>query len=375
MKLRFASIAFLAASLSTVIAWLAIQPVFARMMMLAREHGAGSDAGVAFARARAVLPLGLFADFTVSWLLIFCVLHFLVGRPLGAAAREIEAAENLEPEQSLRALGGPIVGRLGRALRQALAALGREREITTRQLAELRRSHETLEKTQVGLVAAEQMAMVGRLSAGVAHEVGNPLAGVMGYLALLEPLVAGTPDASDYVRRIEVEIRRIDGIVRGLTDLGRPLRRNPTPLGLREVVESVRQIVLAMPDFKGTLVIDNAVDAALFARAETGPLSQILLNVLLNAGQAMSGRGRIEVRSRKSGDGRCGIDVLDEGPGFDAATRARLFEPFFTTKHETRGTGLGLAVSRNLARELDGELSADTRSDRPGAIFTLTLPT
>ena len=116
----------------------------------------------------------------------------------------------------------------------------------------------------------------------------------------------------------------------------------------------------------------GAVAPGTLVRAEPGPLSQVLLNLMINAAQATEGKGRITVRGKSAG-GQVQVEVQDTGPGIPAEVMGRLFEPFFTTTADRKGTGLGLAISRHLMSQMGGQLVA-ANSGAGGALFTLTLP-
>ena len=131
------------------------------------------------------------------------------------------------------------------------------------------------------------------------------------------------------------------------------------------------QLLSAGPDFRAVQISVDA-PSTLFLRAEPGPLSQVLINLLINAGQAMNASGKILVTGRT--EGQVGtLMVEDEGPGIPPEVLAQLFEPFFTTKPPGQGTGLGLAVSKHLLAQFDGQLTAGNRA-AGGAKFTITLP-
>jgi signal transduction histidine kinase len=138
------------------------------------------------------------------------------------------------------------------------------------------------------------------------------------------------------------------------------------------VAETSVRLVAAGPDFHG-VEVSVSVAPELRALADAGPLSQVLINLLLNAAQAMGGRGHLEVAALAESGDTVRIDVLDDGPGFPAEVRSRLFEPFFTTKPGGKGTGLGLAVSQSLVRAMGGTLDA---GDAPGGggRFSVRLP-
>jgi len=249
-------------------------------------------------------------------------------------------------------------------------ALQREQAITRRQLAELTSANQQLTRAQTELVSAERLATVGELAAGVAHEVGNPLAGILGYLSIARSRSGGSAELRDCLERIDAEVQRIDGIVRGLLDLGRPAQGNPAPVDVAVLVETCVRLVSAGPGF-GHIEVAMDLEPGAVARAESGPLSQVVINLLINAAQAIEGSGEIRVRSRRSNE-QVEVHVEDTGAGIPAQALPRLFEPFFTTKGG-KGSGLGLAVSRHLITSMGGRLTAENLS-AGGARFTVSLP-
>ncbi len=327
--------------------WLTLQPLLARA-----ERGAQW-------REPARLVLGL--DLALGALVVFGVLQVSFGR----AARRLERA------------AAPLVGdaqvsdlaQLERALRRLSTELGDERGVSQRRFDELKTSHDALSRLQAELVAADRLATVGKLAAGVAHEVGNPLSGILGYLSVLRMRLGDNAEVMDLVARIEREVQRIDGIVRSLLELGRPSRGKAQPLDVRPLVDSCVQLLAAGREFQNVRVTVEG-PPALWLRAEAGPLSQVLVNLLINGAQAMGGAGELTVRLEP---GRR-VVVDDRGPGLSAEGKARLFTPFFTTRPAGQGTGLGLAVSRHLLAQFEGALEA---GDAPGggARFIVTLPT
>ena len=304
-------------------------------------------------------------DLGLSTLVVYLVLHFTIGRPIERIETTVRDLARDDQE------GGALLLRLDRALRRLALDLGEERRLNQSRLDELTASHDALVKLQAELVANDRLATVGKLASGVAHEVGNPLSGILGYLSVIRMRQPGNAELLDLVTRIEAEVQRIDQIVRGLLELGRPSRGKPQPIDVRPVIDSCVKLLGASRDFEGVRV-EVEGPASLWLLAETGPLSQVLVNLLLNAAQAMAGKGRIVVRAEQDGaSGR--VIIEDEGPGLSAQVKARLFEPFFTTKEAGKGTGLGLAVSRHLLSQFEGQLEV---GDRPGggARFTIALP-
>ncbi|MDP1822981.1 MAG: ATP-binding protein [Archangium sp.] len=351
MRLRLLVTSLLIAMVTVAPTWLSLQPLLKRALQ--------ADA---WQRA-STLVLSL--DFGLATLVVYLVLHFTVGRPIERIETTVKDLARDDQE------GGGLLLRLDRALRRLALDLREERRLTRSQLDELSASHGALVKLQAELVANDRLATVGKLASGVAHEVGNPLSGILGYLSVIRMRQPENAELLDLVARIELEVQRIDQIVRGLLELGRPSRGKAQPIDVRPVIDSCVKLLGASRDFEGVQV-DVEGPSSLWLLAETGPLSQVLVNLLLNAAQAMSGKGRIVVRAEQS-DGAGRVVVEDEGPGLSAQVKAHLFEPFFTTKAAGKGTGLGLAVSRHLLSQFEGQLEV---GDRPGggARFTIGLP-
>jgi two-component system NtrC family sensor kinase len=369
MKWRIASVAFLLGSLSTGLVWLTLQPALIRLLGLARQLTVpGTPEAALLARVRGFLPFVLGLDLLLLTVLVYLVLDFAVGRPLRSTEAAVEQLGRLELDLPPVAQGGPLVSRIQSALKRMADALRREQALTRSQLEELKQANARLARAQTELIAAERLATVGKLAAGVAHEVGNPLAGILGYLSVAR-MRAPTPELKEYLERIDHEVHRIDGIVRGLLDLGRPKPATLAPVDVSQVVETCVKLVRAGPELS-QVKVDFALEPGLLARADAGSLSQIVINLLLNAAQAMGGQGGVRVSTHRE-RGEVWLEVQDTGPGIPAEVMPRLFEPFFTTK-EGKGTGLGLAVSLHLAQSMGGRLSADNVPEG-GARFRLHL--
>lgn len=351
MKLRLFFTSVLLAVATIVPAWLSFQPL----------RGKALSPG-----AQQIHFLVLMLDLGLATVAAFVVLHFTFARPIARIETTVKA---LTPED---VNDGALLFRLDRALRRLALDLSEERRVNQMQLQQLSTSHQSLVKLQAELVANDRLATVGKLASGVAHEVGNPLGGILGYLSVLRMQLTQQPESLELIGHIEQEVQRIHHIVRSLLDLGRPSRGNPELFDVRPVVESCVQLLGSGRDFLG-ITFDVQGPVSLWLRGEPGPVSQVLINLLLNATQAMGGQGRIVVRL-EPGAHEGHIAVEDEGPGLSAEAQARLFEPFFTTKAAGKGTGLGLAMSRHLLSQFGGQLVVENLPSR-GARFVVTLPT
>ncbi len=264
-------------------------------------------------------------------------------------------------------------------------ALETYRARNEQQVGDLKRINEDLQRTRKELVFAEKMATVGRLAAGIAHEVGNPLAAVIGFVDLLE----GDDDGSlaeDLLPRIRKELDRIHHIIRELLSYARPTENTADELRAVDIaapLEAARRLIEVQPRFKG-VSFDELVDPGLpEVIAHEARLQQVLLNLFVNAAEAMKLGGRIRTRAFRleSAPNVLQVEVQDEGPGLPPHVAAHVFEPFFTTKDVGEGTGLGLSVSLSLMQGMNGSLTFRTPDLSPedsmmtgGATFVITLP-
>ena len=259
---------------------------------------------------------------------------------------------------------------LADSFNQMVAALATSRSETEQHIASLEETNQALERARDDLVRSEKLATVGHLAAGMAHEIGNPLGAVVGYLNILKDDLAG--DSRDLVDRSLAETGRIDRLIRELLDYSASAGRQeesfcPVAL-LRDAVDLLRH----QGQFDKVEIDDQCVAEACLVRMDRGRLMQVWVNLLLNAQDAMQGEGRIELSSRFGGR-RLSISIRDNGEGIDPDLAKRIFEPFFTTKAPGGGYGLGLAVCQRIIDESGGRIEVASAPDR-GASFTVHLP-
>jgi len=354
--------------------------------------------------SRAAPLLRLVAFYTVAFAFVLVVFAYLllgrlIVRPIGALVTATRRIADSGPASTRRLDVAPMSGaaevvELGRAIARTTGRLVEREEALAAKVTQLEAAKSDLLAARDAIVRSERLASVGRLAAGLAHEVGNPIAALLG---LEEVVLTGELDAEtrDLVERMRRETERVHRVMRDLLDFARA-EQEPraseasASASVREVAEEVSALVQpqrAMRDVELVLEIPRELRAARIAGTR---LQQVLLNLVLNAADAIGEHarrrgiesrgepiGRIVLRARMLDDTTVHIEVEDDGPGVPDAVRDKLFEPFVTTKEVGKGTGLGLAVCRGLVEGAGGRIDLDHRldPDHTGARFLVDLPT
>ncbi len=288
-------------------------------------------------------------------------LALLLGAPLLAVAVGIQVG---------RSVAGPVERLRQGAERIGAGDLDTRVEIDTPDefgalARQLNAMTAALKEHQAQLVQSEKLAGLGRLAAGVAHEINNPLGVILGYTRLLRKKAEG-PLAED-LGVIEEETLHCKEIVESLLGLSRAPGIAAAPVDLRELCEDVVGRLSESRQLDG---VEVSVDGRGRVQGDAQKLRQVLLNLVKNGAEAAGAGGKVEIRVAENG-AAAEVAVSDTGPGLDSQVLERLFEPFFTTK--PRGTGLGLAVSQAIARAHGGQIEAG-EGTTGGARFTLRLP-
>jgi signal transduction histidine kinase len=238
---------------------------------------------------------------------------------------------------------------------------------------ELMTRERSLKSAQLALVQSEKMAAVGTLSAGLAHEVKNPLSAVLGYAQLSKRKLDQPDVLRKHLDTIESETRRCNEIIGNLMQFSRQEKGEFTDVTVNEVVQKSVDIVDHQLGLNNVHVnLDLAADIPEII-GNPNQLQQVLMNLAINAQQAMDPDGGTVDIATYCDDDNVYISVSDTGPGISEEVAEKIFEPFFTTKAAGKGTGLGLSVTYGIIRDHKGEIRVE-RAESGGARFVIELP-
>ena len=284
-------------------------------------------------------------------------------------ATEDVSSGNLETRLPI---AGPVeISQLATAYNQMVDALRESRCETEKHIASLEQTNRKLQQSRAELIRSEKMASVGQLAAGLAHELGNPLSALIGYLELLKQSVTADTD-KDIVERSLIETTRIDFLVRELLDFSRPAEnRQVEPVNLALELNSAVQLLKNQGVLVDIEKINNLPDTISTIQIDRHKLQQVFINLLLNAVQACDQHGEISLSSGDDTDS-VWVGIRDNGCGIAAADLERIFDPFYTTKPPGKGTGLGLAMCQRIVEEAGGTIEVESELGE-GSFFRLVF--
>ena len=220
-------------------------------------------------------------------------------------------------------------------------------------------------------IQSEKLAEVGRLSAGIAHEVNNPLA-VISYAAQLLQREENLPSFQmELIERIEGEAERLKALTGSLLSFSRAKEMNRRQSDLNEILRDVLRLVRYELS-RNHIDLAEEYGELPWIKADPNKLKQVFINLIMNAAQAMGENGKLFVATRLVAGAEVEAEITDTGPGIPETVQGQIFDPFFTTKKEGEGTGLGLYICRNIVVEHEGRLLLETGTG--GTTFRVVLP-
>jgi signal transduction histidine kinase len=316
-----------------------------------------------------------------NWPFIFWVLMAINGLILILFVERVVSHYVIRPVQALQRAAAQVArGDLSVQLVEQgafeISSLAKSFNIMTssvrEQMHRLEKQQEELAASREHLIRSEKLAPVGRLAAGVAHEVGNPLQSIIGFTEILLGPSSSAEEQRAFLERIRNEAQRIHHTIRELLDYARPVQDDIEAIDLALIADQSIQLVQHQKRFKSVEVVSRSLENLRPAAANGHRLVQVLVNILLNAADAMKGEGTIVVEGVLLDKERLvGLKISNTGPLIPPEHRGRIFDPFFTTKDPGEGTGLGLSVAQSIVESYGGTLSLDDGG--PPTAFTIML--
>lgn len=279
---------------------------------------------------------------------------------------------------SIRNANGEIVGAVAVAkdLRETkrLLAEAAAVEAERAKAAEMEKAYRELKELQAQLIHAEKMASLGKLAAGVAHEINNPLGSILLYSQLvLEDIPAGGV-SSENLEKIIRQTTRCKDIVKGLLDFARQAEPSISPCRINLALEETLSLLQSQSIFRNISITKRINEEMPSLLLDGAQLQQVFINIILNAAEAMQGQGELQITADLAGEGKSvEIEISDTGCGIPEELLDKIFEPFFTTKKVGEGTGLGLAICYGIVRRNSGTIAVRSEEGK-GTKFTIRFP-
>ena len=279
------------------------------------------------------------------------------------------------------------LNRLSRALNSMLKQISEDKQKLRSTVQSLEKANLELKRAQKEIIRAEKLASVGRLSAGIAHEIGNPIGIIIGYLDLLKQSDITRDERNEFLKRTESEIDRINTIIRQLLEVSRPSNFGRRPVSVHEIIYDTADVLRVQP-----LISNINLSLSLRANndkvyADPHQLRQVFLNLIINAADAVSfegikNGGELDITTEletyrgpemKGAPADLKIIFRDNGPGIPEENIENVFDPFFTTKEPGKGTGLGLSVSFMIVESMGGRMTVASKVGK-GTTMIIYLP-
>ena len=288
-----------------------------------------------------------------------------ISRQISSPIRNLVAASRQLAEGNLDAKVEPTshdeLGKLSYRFNQMAEAL-RERDERLKEF------------TKRKIMESERLAIIGQLAANVAHELNNPLQGIVAYSSLLlEKDICDEPSRQN-IEKISIQANRCREIIRGLLDFSRQKKPVKTLTNINEMLRRCVSLVENQAQFHNIEIVRNLDESLPMIVIDPSQIERVILNLIINAADAMNGDGVLTLSTCFGMNAKTiEIEVKDSGHGISLENMERIFNPFFTTKEIGHGVGLGLAISYGIVKEHNGEITVESEFGK-GAKFTVSLP-
>ena len=276
---------------------------------------------------------------------------------------------------------GDEFGQLAHSLNRMLSRIKTDQKELQKHVVSLEAANAEIIETRNEMVRTEKLASVGRLAAGLAHEIGNPISVVQGYLGLLSQTDLNDGERKEFALRSEKELARIDQLVRQLLDYSRVNTGEQSEVSMHDLLDAMVAMLRSQPSMRDISFQFSFAAAEDTVLADPNQVQQVLLNCFFNAADALHVESssskliKIETENIVDEDGskKIRISLQDNGTGMNEDILANVFDPFFTTKEPGKGTGLGLSVAHSLIEGMGGTMRLESKSGA-GTVVIFVLP-
>ncbi|MFC1829936.1 sensor histidine kinase [Thermodesulfobacteriota bacterium] len=359
--------------------------------------------GAVMASAGVVLPLdGIYGSvrqtqyILIIYVLVNTVILTLIGlyrlsvstvRPLNRLAKRAGEYSDEDELFFLYEKEGSEYNKLSKALNSMLKSISEDKKKLRQTVLYLEKANLDLKQAQKDIIRAEKLASVGRLSSGIAHEIGNPIGIIIGYLELIKQDDIPEDERREFIERAENEVNRVNRIIRQLLDLSRRSKEGLESVSVHGIIKEVIDVLKVQPGMPDIAFQLNLTSEKNTVMADPHQLRQVFLNLVMNAADAIFSndekvKGKLVISSEEIpgnvDDGGAHspmikIMFIDNGPGIPEGIIKDIFDPFYTTKEPGKGTGLGLSVSFMIIDGIGGKIKAESKEGR-GTTMTIYLP-
>jgi two-component system, NtrC family, sensor kinase len=313
-------------------------------------------------RNRAIL---IFSGITLTGIILSILLALLLSRGLSSSINKLVSA-------SKELADGNLEAKVGKISNDELGELAETFNYMATALKD--RDEQLKEYTKSKIMESERLALIGQLSANVAHELNNPLQGIVTYSHLLLEEDSFNEDAKTNLQKIVVQANRCRDIIRGLLDFSRHKNPDKTLCNVNTLLTGCISLVEKQAPFHNIQLLTEMESNLPSIVLDPSQIERVFLNLIINAAEAMDGNGKLTITTRYNREkGSIEIRVQDTGHGISAENMPKIFDPFFTTKETGHGVGLGLAISYGIVQEHGGSITVESELEK-GTTFTVSLP-
>ncbi len=377
-----------------------------------------SDLMTSLLESKKIIVITIISDALILIVFGSFLLSRVLVRPMKDLVRLTKRISDGDFSKFIEVTSKNEIGQLMESFNRMTERLRQNQESIGNYLESLESANKQLKQAREELIRTEKLASVGRFAAGVAHEVGNPLGAILGYTTILRKEGIDREEAKDYMKRIEGEIDRISKIVRELLDFARPSKFELREVKINKIIESTLSLLSYQNNFRNIETqLDLQSDLPLI-NGDESQLSQVFINIILNAIDAMPTGGVLQIQTKEhvigyphpdqarriyglrrkgdpmesdyshlrkyqpfppgltrfsGGDRLVEARIVDTGCGIKKEDLENIFDPFYTTKAPDKGTGLGLSISLKIIESLGGEIRVESEVGR-GTTFEIYLP-